>query len=182
MNESTNEYGQSDERGRPGVEKLKAKVGEAVEPVKEKAAQAAREQKEAGAGQVQKVAQAVHGAARELESQMPKVANLIHDAGDHIDRMAANIRDKSLEEIVNSVRDFARQQPALVFGGAMVVGLLLSRFLKSSPNTMASQGRDYYGGVRRDYYKSGQNYDTSPEGDYGVAAGRRYDEQTSRPN
>jgi len=166
----------------PDMEKLKAKVGEAVEPMKEKAAQAVREQKDAGAGQLHNFAQAVHGAARELEQQMPKVANLIHEAGDQVDRFASNMKDKSLEEMINSVRDFARRQPALVLGGALFAGLLLSRFLKSSPNaTYGSQRRsfssseDYLGDGEREYVS-----DTAPSGDYGVAAGRRYDEQASR--
>jgi hypothetical protein len=186
MNESTNYYGQSGtaESGRQVVDNLKSKVSEAVEPVKEKAAQAAREQKDAGATHLQMAAQAVHGAAREFESQMPKVADLIHNAGDHLDKMATNIRDKSLEEVFNSIRDFARQQPTLVFGGAILAGLLLTRFLKSSTSGNASQ-RDYYGAAEQDYYKSGQSVSTAPQGDYGVAAGRHYNEetsQTSRPN
>src|SRR5262245_41508610 len=87
----------------PAMETLKNKVGEAVEPMKEKAAQAVREQKEAGATQLQSFAQAVHGAARELEPQMPKMANLIHEAGDQLDRFAAKVKDRSIEEMVNSV-------------------------------------------------------------------------------
>jgi hypothetical protein len=184
MNELTNYDSDNAKVDQPGMEKLKAKVGEAVEPVKAKAAQAARqaarEQKEAGASHLQTFAQAVHGAAREFESPMPKVADLIHEAGDQIDRMATNIRDKSLEDILNSVRDFARQQPALVFGGAMLAGLVLSRFLKSSTSHTRAQD-DYYKGTQRNYYGSDPSYDTAREADYGVA-GRPYNEQTPRPN
>jgi hypothetical protein len=177
MSDATNYDG--DQTNRPEMEKLKAKVGEAVEPVKEKAAQAARAQKEAGASQLRSFAQAVHGAARELESPMPKVADLIHEAGDQIDRVAANIRDKSLEDILNSMRDFARQQPALVFGGAMLAGLVLSRFLKSSTSNMTAR-EEYSKSAQRNY--SSQSYERAPEDDYGIDARRDYTEQRSRPN
>jgi hypothetical protein len=190
MNESTKYYDQmgASEAGRSGAQTLKTKVGEAVEPMKEKVTekvtQAAQQQKEAGAGHLQMAAQAVHGAACEFEQQMPRVAELIHSAGDQIDKMATNMRDKSLEEIVNSIRDFARQQPALVFGGALLAGLVLSRFLKSSPNNTANMSGGSYKGSDRSFYKStsAPSYDTSAQGDYGVAAGRHYNEETPRPN
>jgi hypothetical protein len=197
MNASMNYQDQSGSSG-AGIDKLKSKVGEAVEPVKEKAAQAVREHQKHGASQLHTFAQAIHGAAREVEGQMPKVARLIHDAGDQLDRMAENVKDKSIDEMFRSVRDFARQQPALVLSGAVLAGIVLTRFLKSSANRNMGQNmgsQQNYQSGSRGYYThpsdmsdmSGTNlsdnqYDTSPTGDYGVGAGRRYDEQTSRRN
>jgi hypothetical protein len=114
------------------VADVKATVGEIAEPLKEKAEQIATEQKEAGSGHIRTLATAVHGAARELEGGMPGIARSIHDVGQRIESTADTIRNKSVEELFDSFDQYARRQPGMVFGGAVIAGLVLTRFLKSS--------------------------------------------------
>jgi len=129
------------------IENVKSKLGELAEPVKEKAVEVAQEQKNAGADQMRSFANAVHGAARELESEMPQIANMIHDTGEKIQRVASDIRERDLNELIDRFSGYARQQPALVFGGAVLAGFVLSRFLKSSstpqmPRTQTSPSQN----------------------------------------
>jgi len=54
-------------------EDAQAKLAETAEPVKDKARSAAEEQKRAGADQVASLGAAVHGAAGELEKELPQL-------------------------------------------------------------------------------------------------------------
>jgi hypothetical protein len=110
----------------------KAKIGDIAEPVKDKAMEVAAQQKDAGADHLKIVARAVHGAASELESDMPQIAGYIRDAGQRLEQAASELRDGNVNDLMNSFGEYARNQPAIVFGGAMVAGFALTRFLKSS--------------------------------------------------
>ena len=100
--------------------------------VKERARNVAEQQKQAGADQIGGVARAVHGAAREIEQNMPQAAGFIHDAATRLEGAAASLRERSVDDLMRSLNDFARTQPAVFFGGALLAGFALSRFLKSS--------------------------------------------------
>ncbi|MBV9950087.1 MAG: hypothetical protein JOZ69_24820, partial [Myxococcales bacterium] len=79
------------------------------------------------------------------------VARTLRDAGDKIDsppgieldryvsraaegveRASAYLRERQLRDVMRDVEGYARREPALFFGGAFALGLLASRFLKSS--------------------------------------------------
>jgi hypothetical protein len=100
--------------------------------VKERARKVAEQQKQAGAEQIGGVARAVHGAARELEQKMPQAAGFVHDAAARLEGAAASLRERSVDDLIRSLNNFARSQPAAFFGGAVLAGFALSRFLKSS--------------------------------------------------
>jgi len=114
------------------AETAKTKLGEVAEPVKEKAIEVAEQQKDAGADQVGHFARAMHGAASELETEMPQLATYVHDAGQKLEKLATDLRHGSVDELMDKFGRYAKDQPALVFGGAMVAGFALTRFLKSS--------------------------------------------------
>jgi hypothetical protein len=100
--------------------------------VKQGARELAEQQKQAGAEQIGGVARAVHGAAREIEQKMPQTASFIHDTATRLEGAAASLRERSVDDLVRSLNGFARTQPAVFFGGAVLAGFALSRFLKSS--------------------------------------------------
>jgi len=139
--------GSSESRTQSTASGVKPKLGEMAEPLKEiaeplkeKAEQLAEQQKQTGTSQARKLASAVHTAARELEGEMPKVANTVHNAARRLEETADNLRNKNVDELIQSFDRYAREQPAVVFGGAVLAGILLSRFLKSSasPGSTAS--------------------------------------------
>lgn len=116
----------------------KAKLGEIGGPVKDKAMEVASQQKDAGAEQLQTAARAVHGAASELESSMPQIAGYVHDVGQRLESLASDIRSGSIDELMRKIGEFGKQQPALMFGGAMLAGFALTRFFKSTTQTAST--------------------------------------------
>lgn len=113
-----------------------------VRPVTDKARELAEEQKQAGAERLGGVARAVHQAADQLEKDLPpEAAQYVHQAADGIERVSSAIRDRSIGDLVDDLNDFARRQPVAFFGGAILAGFVLSRFLKSSAQSPSSGGR-----------------------------------------
>ena len=114
------------------AEKTKAALEAGSVTVKQGVRKLAEQQKQAGADQIGGVARAVQGAAREIEQKMPQAAGFIHDAATRLEGAAASLRERSVDDLMRSLNDFARTQPAVFFGGAVLAGFALSRFLKSS--------------------------------------------------
>jgi hypothetical protein len=113
-------------------DKARLDIAQAAETAKAEARRIAHQQKEAGADRLGEVAGAVHGAARSLEAGMPQMASYVHDAAVRLEDAAQTLRLRNVDDIVSEISRFARTQPALFFGGAMLAGFALARFLKSS--------------------------------------------------
>jgi hypothetical protein len=119
-------------QGSSAAETAKTALDATSVTIKDRARKVAEQQKQAGADQIGGVARAVHGAAREIEQKMPQAAGLIHDAATRLEGAAASLRDRSVDDLLRSLNDFARSQPAAFFGSVVLAGFALSRFLKSS--------------------------------------------------
>jgi hypothetical protein len=113
--------------------RAKARVSEAAEPAKQKAKILAEDQKAAGADKLNQVAQAIDNAAGNLEGELPMTARTIREAAAGLERVSANLKNQSADDLAGTVGSFARSQPVAFFGGAVLAGFVLARFLKSSP-------------------------------------------------
>jgi hypothetical protein len=89
-------------------------------------------QKSAGASRLDDMARAVHGAADELNGQMPLAAEFAHAAASRLERGAGALRDHTMRQLVGDLNAFGRRDPLMMFGGAAVAGFALSRLLKSA--------------------------------------------------
>lgn len=89
-------------------------------------------QKLAGADVMDATSRAIRSAADDLEDQSPAVADVIRDGAERISSTASALRQRNVDELFESAGRFARERPAALFGVAVVAGLALSRFLKSS--------------------------------------------------
>lgn len=118
-----------------------AAVSDVAQPMKERARELAEEQKQAGADRLGGVARAVHHAADQLDKDLPPEASrYVHKAAEGIERVSSAMRERSVGELLDDLNDFARRQPAAFFGGAVLAGFVLTRFLKSSAETGARGG------------------------------------------
>ncbi len=99
------------------------------------AEEVAEQQKKAGASQIDAMAKAVHGAADELEQQMPKAAEFVHAAASRIEQGADALREHNIQDLMNTFNNFGRKEPLAMFGGAVLAGFAISRFLKSSADS-----------------------------------------------
>jgi hypothetical protein len=110
----------------------KETVQEIAEPLKEKALEVAKEQKDVGADQLKLLARAMQGASKAVADEVPQFASYVKKLSGTLERTSDSIREKELDELGETLSDFAKRNPALVFGGALLAGLTFSRFLKSS--------------------------------------------------
>jgi hypothetical protein len=115
------------------AENVKSSIDAGSETLKESARRIAEQQKNVGVDRIEELARAVHGAAREIEQGLPQAANLVEDAAARMEAAAASLRERSIDDVVRGLNDFARQRPATFFAGAVLAGFALSRFLRSPP-------------------------------------------------
>ena len=84
------------------------------------------------------LARAMKRASSEIEEKSPLAAGLVHSLSDKVEEFAETYEDETVEQLVRSVSDLTRRQPALVFGLAAVAGFLMFRTLKTASDTTQS--------------------------------------------
>jgi hypothetical protein len=95
------------------------------------------------------VAQALRQSSEQLRKQNEGAAvpEYVASAASQVERLSGYLRSTNSGEIVASVEQFARRQPALFIGGAFMLGILGARFLKSSSQSIPSAGSPTRNGV-----------------------------------
>jgi ElaB/YqjD/DUF883 family membrane-anchored ribosome-binding protein len=114
----------------------------------EKLADALSKQLSSGAGFFEEASESLRAAAAELDESLPPLAHALRSAANRGDDIAEQIRTKSLGELLEAGSNYARQNPLVIFGAAAGVGLLLSRFAKSS-GQVSSPPRPRYDATRQ---------------------------------
>jgi ElaB/YqjD/DUF883 family membrane-anchored ribosome-binding protein len=87
---------------------------------------------------VEGLARSARGFADDIDGEAPKLATMVRRAANRAEDLSHDIRDKSIEEIVETAQDFARRQPALFIGVAATAGFLLARFVKTGMSGASS--------------------------------------------
>ncbi|MBV8412632.1 MAG: hypothetical protein JOY64_33760 [Alphaproteobacteria bacterium] len=126
-----------------------AGIGQEVgQALSRKAEDIADRSKEAGADAAASAARTAQAVADSVAGQSPAVADYVRDAGQKIDRLANNLREKSVGELLSSAAEFGRSQPVVLIAGAALVGFALSRMIKAGvtassngANTESSSGQ-----------------------------------------
>jgi hypothetical protein len=101
-------------------------------------------QRASGADYLHNVAGLVHQAADVFDREVPQASSYIHQAAQQLDSVSETLRTKDLHDAVSDVQEFARRQPAIFFGGALLIGFAAVRLFKSSAS--ASGGGSPYAG------------------------------------
>lgn len=132
---------QSKKPGAPGggndlLQHAKQTTTEVVDQVQQQAGSKLNRQKDEAANDLQKLAGAVRHVGDELSGQEQGpigqyVAEYGRKAADGIERLTNYLRTTDTRELVSEVENFGRRQPALMIGGAFLLGLAGARFLKS---------------------------------------------------
>jgi hypothetical protein len=101
----------------------------------------AQDQKQKASESLTSVAQALHSTSQQLQDQGQGPAGQAIDmAAQRLESVAGYLQSRNVTQLVGEVEGFARQQPAVFLGGAFVLGVALSRFLKSSPTNSGASG------------------------------------------
>jgi uncharacterized protein YjbJ (UPF0337 family) len=109
------------------------KASEAVHDARQKAETNLSSQKQRATDQLANVSSALRETSGNLrDSEQESIAGYFESAAEQVDRLSGYFRDRSVGELVDEVEDIARREPALFLGGAALLGILGSRFFKSS--------------------------------------------------
>lgn len=131
-------------------------VGQAkttLQQARDRASSSLGESKSQFADQFGTVADALRRTTEHLRGEdQQRIAGLTETVARQVDQVANYLRSKDAQAMRADIESLARRQPALVLGGALVLGLIGARFLKSSQR---NSGRG-----------SGQNYGRDPQFSY----------------
>lgn len=105
---------------------------------KEKALSVVEQQKAAAAEQVDSVARVIDNVATEVEQGAPVVAPYLREAATSIHRVSSTLRERSTDDLLQDVANFARRRPAALLGVSLAAGFALARLLKSSADRRAA--------------------------------------------
>lgn len=95
----------------------------------------AQQQKSRATESMGAVADALRQTGQQLSSHdQAGIGRMAERAAEQLDRFSNDIQNKNVNELINDVENFARRDPQLFLGGAVVLGLFASRFFKSSAN------------------------------------------------
>ena len=111
-----------------------ASVAETVKSVADDArsgaAEAAESGKDALAGQLDDVAQAVHRSGEQLEGHQDWMAQLVERGADQLGSLATTLRTNDLQGLFGRIERMAQSQPALFVGAAIAAGFATARLGK----------------------------------------------------
>ena len=121
------------------AEEAKSAALSAADTAKKEAQARAESARDGVADEVKTVASALRDASEDLRSGTPHERAIGQMAGTLADASDA-IRNQDLGEMVNSVSDFARKNPAVFLSSAALLGFAAARFAKASDSAETSQG------------------------------------------
>ena len=121
----------------PLVDTMRERVGPMVGPiadqVKDQASAVAQQQMTSAAEGLESAAGAVNAVGDRLrENHLGELSQYTDLAAEQIEKLAGWLRTTTPEEIAHDIEDFAKKQPAVFVAGALALGLIGVRFLRST--------------------------------------------------
>ena len=139
------QHGQTAQAGQHGqqnkdqdlLERAKQAGGEIVNQVQQQAGTQIDRGKETAADELSQVVNAVRQFGQNLAGQANgPIARYAAEYGDKaansLERFSKYIREQDAKRLLNDVQNFGRRQPALLLGGAFLLGLAGARLIRSS--------------------------------------------------
>ena len=122
------------------TENVKQKAQDVASDVQAQAQEILSEQKEKAKSSIMDLCSAIRRAADDLEShEQPQIANLARSLASGIEDFSQAIGRRNFQDMLGDVQKFVRDHPTAVFGGAVLAGLAIARFAKSSSHHPTSQ-------------------------------------------
>jgi hypothetical protein len=117
----------------------------------------AEARKDGAAGQVDEVASAMDRAADELRDN-PTLSRYAADLAGSMHGVADRMRERSVDDLAEDVRQLARSNPALFILGSVGAGFALARFMKASPRREHGNRADRFAGSSDAAVPTGGSY------------------------
>jgi hypothetical protein len=142
-------------------------VGQAkntLQQARDRAGSSLGESKSQFADQFGTIADALRRTTEHLRSEdQERIAGLTDTVARQVEQVANYLRSKDAQAMRADLENLARRQPALVIGGALVLGMIGARFLKSSQRDRQRGGVNYGRDPRFSYPGSGGSYSRQDE-------------------
>lgn len=108
----------------------------ALDKLRETAVSRVEDQKSVALQQVQQLASGLRRTGETLQQEGSEpFARLASTAAQRVDRLAGYLQRSDVDDLVDDARLLARRHPGVVFGTALLAGVLVGRFLRSSRPT-----------------------------------------------
>lgn len=129
------------------LQHAKNATGEIVNQVQQRAGSQLERGKETAATELTTIVNAVRQFGQNLSGEangpIARYAAEYGDkAADSLERLSKYIREQDPKRILNDVQNFGRRQPALLLGGAFLLGLAGARLIKSSMEAASQNSMD----------------------------------------
>ncbi len=148
------------------VDQAHAQTEQTVDRVRGSAFEMMDEQKGRAADGLGNVAAALRQTGGNLRSsEQAALGQYAERAADTVEQFSQQLREKSIDELFSDTERFARREPEIFLGGAVLLGLLASRFLKASARRTQVRDQGY---SQNDYRGSyGGRQSAGWQGEYG---------------
>lgn len=117
------------------------------EKVSDLAGGAFAKQKGTALGELDSVASALRKAGSELGDEAGVAGKLVSAIADRVESAGRSLDGKELGDVVDDLERFARRNPATFISGAIAVGFIASRFLKSSASAVPPRPQQSLGDI-----------------------------------
>ena len=159
------------------VDSAKQAASQVLDDVRDQATTRADQKREFVAEGVSSVAHAFRQMGDGARNSGPfgaYTAEFGHKVADRVEQTAQYLRTRDVRGIVNDAENYARRSPAVFLGGAFLLGIAVSRFLKSSrpPNAFANMPDPSRALPPASYPLAGPQGNTGFYGSTGYSAGR----------
>lgn len=127
--------GGSTDQGQPAVEQIQEQATRLVDLGREQINARIGAQKEAAAGALGALATALREAGRQVGEQdegQGQVARVVDAAAGQVEQVSEALRTQDIDQLVATVGDYARRQPAPFLAAAFALGFAGMRFFRSS--------------------------------------------------
>lgn len=140
---------------------LKGEAQSFAQGAKSQASERAETAKTQVGSTIHTFADAIRKAGDDLgEHDQTFAARLVREAADGLEGFSRALSEKRPEEMLDTVRDFGRRNPAAFVAGSVLVGLAVGRFFRASERQMAS---DYGSPLEDSEVAEGNSLIAAPE-------------------
>lgn len=147
QNQSSDQKQEAKARAQDAKERVQDKAEQARREATQQAEAEAKKRKSQVVTQVNNVAQALRRASEQLrEDNQNDLAGYTEEAANRVESVSSYLDEQGVRGLAQDVEQFARKQPGLFIGGAVALGVVGARFLKSSrPEGSGSYDDSSYG-------------------------------------
>lgn len=162
-------------------------ASQATSQIQQQARSMATSRKDQAAQTLEQAAEALRQTGQQLQEQnQGAVGQLADKAASQVESVSTYLRNHDVDQLITEAENIARRNRAMFLGGSFVLGVLATRFLKSSQQSQDSSAQ-FSNGTQQGYYQqpyagSYQGSSMSPSVSYGYEYEELRDISSPDPN